>query len=207
MIRRLSVIIIGLGFCIVLWNGYQWWSESRVVSFDQNLQSEVEQSHTTSEELEKTSFQEGRVSAETTPAYETGEGIGELTIPKLGKRYPVYYGSDQNTLKKGIGMYDTPYTTSPSEGRHTALAGHRETTFTGLDGLVEGDFIYVTENNIEYEYQIHKIWVTDAEDTSVLVPKSSPTLTLTTRYPFDFIGTAPERFIVQADLVKEEELK
>ncbi|WP_394219474.1 sortase [Halobacillus trueperi] len=204
MIRKLSIIFITVGLFIVLWNGYQWWIQSHVVSYDPELQTEMRQGSSVSKEREDASYAVDHVSAET---YENGEGVGELTIPKLGKKYPVYYGADFNTLKKGIGMYDTTFTTSPSEGGHTALAGHRETTFVGLDGLVEGDFIYLTENNIEYEYQINNIWVTDAEDTSVLVPKSSPTLTLTTCYPFDFIGSAPERFIVQADFVKKQEIQ
>lgn len=204
MIRKLSITFITLGLLMVLWNGYQWWMQSQVVSYDPELQTELRQSYSVSKNPGDSSYTVDHVSAET---YETGEGMEELTIPKLGKKYPVYYGSDPDTLEKGIGMYDTSFTTSPSEGGHTALAGHRETTFVGLDGLVEGDFIYLTENNIEYEYQINNIWVTDAEDTSVLAPKSSPTLTLTTCYPFDFIGSAPERFIVQADLVKQQEIK
>jgi sortase A len=38
----------------------------------------------------------------------------------------------------------------------------------------------------------------------VLDPTEKPTLTLVTCYPFDFIGHAPKRFIVQAQLVGDE---
>jgi sortase A len=42
------------------------------------------------------------------------------------------------------------------------------------------------------------------EDVYVLDPTPQPTLTLVTCYPFEFIGHAPKRFIVQADLIGEE---
>jgi sortase A len=38
----------------------------------------------------------------------------------------------------------------------------------------------------------------------VLDPTEQPTLTLVTCYPFEFIGHAPKRFIIQATLTEEE---
>ncbi|GEN53698.1 sortase [Halobacillus faecis] len=204
MIRKLSIIFITMGLLVVLWNGSQWWLQSQVIFYDPELQTDKREASSVSEQVSESSYTVDYVSAET---YGTGEGVGELTIPKLGKKYPVYYDADPDNIKKGIGMFDTSLTSSPSEGGHTALFGHRETTFASLDGLVEGDFIYLTEKNIEYEYQINKIWVAESEDKSFLVPTSSPTLTFTTCYPFDFIGSAPERFIVEADLVKQQEIQ
>lgn len=200
MIQKLSVALLLLGLVLVFWNGFQWWSESRVAVYDAEMQDvsySPESGPSPSEDF---------VAAETVGSYQEGGEIGELTIPKLGRRYPVFFGTGDSTLKEGVGLYDTSYTTLPSEKGHTALAGHRETVFRGLDGLVPGDFLYLTEGGYEYEYQINRIWVTDEQDTSVIVKKDSPTLTLTTCYPFDFIGSAPERFIVQAEFVKRHEL-
>jgi sortase (surface protein transpeptidase) len=42
------------------------------------------------------------------------------------------------------------------------------------------------------------------DDVYVLDPTTKPTLTLVTCYPFEFIGHAPKRFIVQAELVSDE---
>ncbi len=61
---------------------------------------------------------------------------------------------------------------------------------------------------VEYEgesftYEIKEIWITDENDRTVIVKKDKPTLTLTTCYPFDFIGSAPDRYIIQAELVSE----
>ena len=43
--------------------------------------------------------------------------------------------------------------------------------------------------------------VISPKDVSVLDPTPEPTLTLVTCYPFRYVGPAPERFIVRADLL------
>ena len=47
---------------------------------------------------------------------------------------------------------------------------------------------------------MNKHWITDAEDRTVIVEKDKPTLTLTTCYPFNYIGDAPDRYIIEASL-------
>ena len=42
------------------------------------------------------------------------------------------------------------------------------------------------------------------DDVYVLDPTEEPTVTLVTCYPFEYIGHAPKRFIVQAELVSDE---
>lgn len=200
MIQKLGVVVLLLGLVLIFWNGFNWWSESRVAVYDAEMQESAYSLE--SEQPESADF----VAAETVESYQEGDRVGELTIPKLGRRYPVFFGTEDTTLKEGLGLYDTSYTTLPSEKGHTALAGHRETMFRGLDDLVPGDFLYVREGNYEYEYQINRTWVTDEGDTSVIAKTVGPTLTLTTCYPFEFIGPAPERLIVQAEFVKKQKL-
>ena len=45
---------------------------------------------------------------------------------------------------------------------------------------------------------LHAALVVDPEDVSVLDPTAERTLTLVTCYPFYFVGSAPQRFIVRA---------
>lgn len=54
-----------------------------------------------------------------------------------------------------------------------------------------GDFVYET---IDFK-------IVPADDMTVMVPTDYETLTLTTCYPFDFIGDAPDRYIVYTKLV------
>lgn len=133
--------------------------------------------------------------------YEKGAEIGWLLIPALDMKYPVYWGTDEETLMQGVGYHPGNFTTPPDGLRHTVLSGHRDTVFRGLGELEQGARMYVQFENIQYEYEIKKTWITDAKDRSVIVEKTEPTLTLTTCYPFNFIGSAPDRYIIEAALV------
>lgn len=133
--------------------------------------------------------------------HQMGEQIAYMVIPKIKQKYQVYWGADAKTLKKGVGMFVSDITTTPSGNGHTVLSGHRDTVFTNLGDLQENDFILVEYAERVYTYQIQKHWITDANDRTVIVAKDKPTLTLTTCYPFNYIGDAPERYIIEASLV------
>ncbi len=49
-----------------------------------------------------------------------------------------------------------------------------------------------------YRYRVEAIQVVGPKDTRVLNPSEQSTLTLVTCYPFSFVGSAPNRFIVRA---------
>ncbi|MED3831608.1 class D sortase, partial [Priestia megaterium] len=133
--------------------------------------------------------------------YNKGQKVANLVIPKLELKYSVYWGTDADTLKRGVGMFVSDLTTTPNGKGHTVLSGHRDTVFTRLGELKTGDKLIVEFDNKLYEYQIKKIWITHKEDRTVIVSKDKPTLTLTTCYPFDMIGKAPDRYIIQAEMI------
>jgi len=133
--------------------------------------------------------------------HKDGERIAYMVIPKIKRKYSIYWGADDKTLKKGVGMLVSDNTTTPSGNGHTVLSGHRDTVFTDLGELKENDYILVEYDNKVYVYQINKHWITDADDLTVIVPKATSTLTLTTCYPFKYIGDAPERYIIESSLV------
>ena len=55
----------------------------------------------------------------------------------------------------------------------------------------------------EYHYRVTKTHIVDPDDVWVIAPTDTPTITLITCYPFSFVGNAPRRFIVQAELVED----
>jgi sortase A len=55
------------------------------------------------------------------------------------------------------------------------------------------------------QYRVRATNIVNPEDVWVLDPTDHPTLTLVTCYPFEFLGHAPQRFIVSGDLVKDVE--
>ncbi|WP_246050007.1 class D sortase [Aquibacillus sediminis] len=233
--RKIGLLFVIIGTAIVLWSGYGWWVQANSVIIDSEKAQSIDEEWDDTNKQKTIILSEEKVSGDnkidkalryrqqimereqqkntekqddTKQAAPFGqEGvIGKLTIPKMGKIFPVFFGTDPHSLSKGVGMYDTPSTVYPNENGHTALAGHRDTVFIGLDELTEGDKLYLEVDGEKYEYQIRKTWITDAEDRTVIVKKERPTLTLTTCYPFDFVGSAPDRYIVQSELISTENL-
>ena len=84
------------------------------------------------------------------------------------------------------------------------IAGHRDTVFRPLRDARVGDPLSLTTADRTYRYRISKTLIVGPDDVYVLNPTEQPTLTLVTCYPFEFIGHAPKRFIVQATLTGEE---
>ncbi|WKA56936.1 class D sortase [Planococcus shenhongbingii] len=138
--------------------------------------------------------------------YDRGANIGWLLIPAIDMKYPLYWGTDDETLTQGVGYHVGEFTTPPDRLGHTVLSGHRDTVFRELGELKEGAKMYVQFEGVQYEYEIKKTWITNAEDRTVIVNKEEPTLTLTTCYPFRFIGAAPDRYIIEAPLISKTDI-
>ncbi|MBG9444247.1 class D sortase [Cytobacillus firmus] len=132
---------------------------------------------------------------------EIGEEIGELYIPKIKSVLPIIHGTDEDELEKGVGHYAG--SVMPGEKDNSVLSGHRDTVFRRLGEVGEGDILEVTTKAGTYEYRVNKVRIVDADDRTVIVPKPRAMLTVTTCYPFDFIGDAPQRYILVAHLVSK----
>lgn len=140
------------------------------------------------------------------PLYKTypkfGDEMGTLTIPRLQATLPIFHGTDEDELAKGIGHYAK--SVMPGERDNSVLAGHRDTVFRGLGKVKVGDPLIVKTSAGTFTYKVHKIRIVDKDDRTVIIPKPRPTLTVSTCYPFNFIGHAPQRYILVASLVKSE---
>jgi sortase A len=122
--------------------------------------------------------------------------VGRLEVPRLGLSAIAREGVDARTLRSAVGH--VPETALPGEPGNVAFAGHRDTFFRKLKDVKKGDRIVVTTAGGVYAYDVRETKVVRPSDVSVLEPTREPALTLVTCYPFDFIGRAPERFIVRA---------
>ena len=131
-----------------------------------------------------------------------GTLLGRLTAPSVKMSTTVLEGSDDATLSRGSGhIEDTPF---PGQPGNVGIAGHRDTTFRPLRHIRVGDPLEFTTADRLYRYRISKTLIVGPDDVYVLDPTDQPTLTLVTCYPFEFVGHAPRRFIVQAQLVGNE---
>ena len=128
-----------------------------------------------------------------------GEIIGIITIPKLSEIYPIVQGTDDKDLKEGVGHYVN--SVMPGVKDNSVLAGHRDSVFSKLGKLVRGDLIIIKTSSGTFKYSVTRMRIVLANDRTVIVPTPTATLTLSTCYPFHFIGPAPKRYIVSAQLL------
>jgi sortase A len=127
--------------------------------------------------------------------------VGRIEIPRLGVSAIVREGDDISTLRRSVGHI--PDTVLPGESGNSGFAGHRDTFFRGLRDARAGDRITVTTADATLNYVIRNTRVVEPDDVSVLNPTPGQTLTLVTCYPFSYIGAAPKRFIVRAEMTAD----
>ncbi|MFD2213237.1 class D sortase [Metabacillus endolithicus] len=136
---------------------------------------------------------------------EEGTKLGILTIPKLDRTLPIFQGASEEILKKGVGHISS--TPLPGEESNSVLSAHRDTFFRQLDSLVVGDKLIVNRSDVSFIYKIKRIRIVNKNDKTVIVPKPKSTLTLTTCYPFTYIGPAPQRYIIEAELITKPKIE
>ena len=125
-----------------------------------------------------------------------GAPIGRIEIPRIGMRAMIVNGTTTTTLRRAVGHIEG----TPLFGGwgNVGLAAHRDTFFRSLRDIRRGDTIEIATLQGAYEYVVDATRIVDPDDTAVLEASGRPTLTLVTCYPFDYVGPAPRRFIVQA---------
>ena len=122
--------------------------------------------------------------------------IGRIEIPRLGLKTIVREGAGESTLSIAAGHI--PSTVLPGQPGNIAVAGHRDTLFRELKGIQNGDLVQFETLHGSYAYRVESTQVVSPTDVAVLKSGPYSQLTLVTCYPFTFIGSAPERFVVKA---------
>ncbi|MGM0896559.1 MAG: class D sortase [Bacillota bacterium] len=214
--NKVYTIILIAGLSMTSYFGFQWWQSAQAtetVSLEEIEGWDNAEPNNMTPSIEQTSESSLDPVQEPPPImsnemndHQQGEEVGRLVIPSIETGYSTYWGADEATLEQGVGMYVSEWTTTPDQQRHTVLSGHRDTVFTGLEEVEQGDSVFLEYEGQRYEYAVEKMWITDADDRTVIVDKDEATLTLTTCYPFDYIGYAPDRYIIQGSLVEIQEI-
>ena len=124
--------------------------------------------------------------------------LGVLEIPSIRLRVPLIDGADPASLNRGVGRITG--TARPGENGNIGIAGHRDSFFKGLKNVKPGDKVLLKTATGDDTYVVSRFQIVSPQDVSVLRTKDSPALSLVTCYPFSFIGSAPERFVVTAYL-------
>lgn len=192
----MGLLLLFLGFCLVTYNFTEWLAGKNAIQYlsDQELSQykQVQAKNVNSFSEQDAPLPASRIH------HKAGAKVATLIAPDIQQKYSVYWGADDQTLKKGVGLFVSDLTTPPGGNGHTVLSGHRDTVFTNLGELKEQDRLLLKYGEETYMYEINKIWITDKDDRTVIVKKDKPVLTLVTCYPFAYIGSAPDRYIIQA---------
>ncbi len=131
-----------------------------------------------------------------------GARIGVITLPTLDLSWPIFEGTNETQLRKGVGHYVG--SVLPGVRDNTILSGHRTTVFNRLGELKRGHLVYVKTSAGTFTYKVRSFKVVKRSDRTVIAPTDTAVLTLTTCYPFDNLGATTEAFVVTADLIDSE---
>lgn len=129
--------------------------------------------------------------------------MGRLTIPKIDVDLPIYHGSSEEVLQKGVGHIESTSLPIGGEYRHAVLTGHRglpnAELFTRLDELVVGDTFYIHVLDRTLAYQVDQITTVEPDELENLraVP-GEDYVTLVTCTPY---GINTHRLLVRGTRV------
>jgi sortase A len=121
--------------------------------------------------------------------------LGVLTISSVELVAPIFDGTAELTLNRGIGRIEG--TADVGARGNLGLAAHRDGFFRALKDVQVGDTVSVESLDGTIRYRVTELLVVEPADVYVLAPTDATTLTLVTCYPFYFIGEAPQRYIVK----------
>lgn len=139
--------------------------------------------------------------------------MSQLTIPAIGVVLPVYHGTAEATLQKGVGhlfgsSLPVGMSSSPTaRGTHAVMTGHtgltNATLFDNLSHVKEGDVFYLSTYGRTLKYQVDQIKVVLPEDThELLIQPGRDLVTLITCTPY---GINSHRLLVRGSRVPMDE--
>ena len=132
--------------------------------------------------------------------------MGQLEIPELDIRLPIYHGTDGRTLEKGVGHLLGSSFPVGGKGTHAVLTGHsglsREKMLTDLEKMKVGDRFLLRVLDRTLAYEVHDIFIVLPDDTSHLgIQQDEDMCTLITCTPY---GVNTHRLLVQGYRVPYE---
>lgn len=127
------------------------------------------------------------------------EMLGYVEIPKADIYLPIYYGTSETVLKKGVGLIENSSLPVAGESSHSLLSAHTglpsQELFTGLDDLKDGDVFFIHILDQVFAYRIDQTKVVLPEETSdLLIQKDKTYVTLITCTPY---GINTHRLLVR----------
>ena len=137
-----------------------------------------------------------------------GDGImGYVEIPTIGVTLPIYHGTNNSTLERGVGHLLGSSLPVGGESTHSVLTAHSgmasQKMFSDLDRLKKGDIFFLDVLGERLAYQVDQIKTVLPYDTTFLQTEIGNDLcTLVTCTPF---GVNTHRLLVRGTRIEYEE--
>lgn len=131
-----------------------------------------------------------------------GEGMmGYIRIPRIAVKLPIYHGTGEDAMRKGVGHLEQSSFPIGGEATHTVLAAHSGSPaaelFTNLNQLEEGDLFYLEGLGETLAYRVDQIKVVEPADIeSLKIVSSKDYATLITCTPY---GINSHRLLVRGE--------
>ncbi len=133
------------------------------------------------------------------PTPRKSSAFGILVFDSLGgRKVAVLEGVTTRQLARGA-AHDTHSSKAGAVG-NCVIYGHRNTVFRGFGKLKAGATIQLKVPGATYTYKVTSTAVVEPGDSRIYKAYSEPAITLVTCYPFNYVGSAPQRYIVVATL-------
>ncbi|WP_242277249.1 class C sortase [Bacillus cereus group sp. BfR-BA-01446] len=139
-------------------------------------------------------------------ALNIGDVMGYVEIPKIKVKLPIYPGTSEEVLSRGVGHLGKSSLPVGGKGTHTVLTGHRglpsALLFTDLDKMKESDVFYIHSLDKVLAYQVDQIKVVlPSETEDLLIVNDQDYATLLTCTPY---GVNTHRLLIRGHSIPYE---
>ena len=124
--------------------------------------------------------------------------IGIITFEN-GKKVAIYNSSDEDYMM--IGAIKISNGAILNESGNSVMLSHRDGCFGILKDVSVGDVIEVKTSASIEKYKVIDVYDTEKDDPIPYEDSDDTRITLITCYPFVYLGDAPKRYVVVAELV------
>lgn len=145
---------------------------------------------------------------------EVREQIGHVSIPRISQDLPIYAGTSEAVLQKGVGHLEGTSLPVGGENTHSVLSAHRglpnAQLFTDLDKVKKGDVFYVHNLKETLAYEVDQISViepTDLDKLAIVPGQDYVTLLTCTPYMINSHRLLVRGHRIPYDEKVEEKLK
>lgn len=206
----LGTLLLILPFGLKVWESER--QDELIATYSQNVKEketeELEAGIASARDYNRQLFETGKIDLERYEnelnLFENGI-MGSLEVPRISLKLPIYHGTEEDVLARGIGHLKESSLPIGGVNSHSVLSGHRglpnAQLFTRLDELKKGDVFSIKINQNTLNYCVTNIVTVKPDDTEGLrIQEGKDLVSLVTCTPY---GINTHRLIVTGERIVE----